>query len=81
VGYFEVEPNLVETSAGSGTYTLSYDAFHPDGLRVAQELGLDTAQVRRHRAFFLVDRTIPVAFVPGQNHNVDKCVLVRRFIE
>lgn len=74
VGYFEVEPNIA-----SGVVV--YDAFHPDGLRVAQELGLDTGQVRRHRAFFMVDRTIPVAFEPGENHNVDKCVLLRRFIE
>jgi hypothetical protein len=75
VGYFELEPNL--DSSG----VVAYDEFHPDGLRLAQELGLDTAQVRRHRAFFMVDRTIPVGFVPGQNHNVDKCVLLRRFIE
>ncbi len=75
VGYFEMEPNLDNTGA------VAYDEFHPDGLRLAQELGLDTAQVRRHRAFFMVDRTIPVGFVPGENHNVDKCVLLRRFIE
>lgn len=74
VGYFEVEPNIE-----SGLVV--YDAFHPDGLRVAQELGLDTGQVRRHRAFYIIDRTIPVAFEPGENHNVDKCVLLRRFIE
>jgi len=75
VGYFEMEPNL-DTNG-----IVAYDEFHPDGLRLAQELGLDTALVRRHRAFFMVDRTIPVGFVPGENHNVDKCVLLRRFIE
>jgi hypothetical protein len=48
---------------------------------VAQEVGIDTGEVRRHRAFYIVDRTIPVAFQPGRNHNVDKCVLLRRFIE
>ncbi len=74
VGYFEVEPNW----DGS---MVKYDAFHPDGLRVAQELGLNTGQAERHRAFYIVDRTIPVAFEPGENHNVDRCVLLRRFIE
>jgi hypothetical protein len=69
VGYFEVESNN------------GVDVFHPDGFRVGQELGLDTGQVRRHRAFYMVDRTIPVAFQPGQNHNVDRCVLLRRYIE
>lgn len=69
VGYFEAEPVTPDTT------------LHPDGFRVAQELGLDSGEARRHRAFYFVDRTIPVAFQPGQNHNVDKCVLLRRFIE
>jgi hypothetical protein len=48
---------------------------------LGQEVGLDAGTVKRHRAFYIIDRTIPVAFEPGQNHNVDKCVLLRRFIE
>jgi hypothetical protein len=48
---------------------------------LGQEVGLDTGTVTRHRAFYIIDRSIPVAFDPGQNHNVDKCVLLRRFIE
>ena len=76
VGYFEVEPNMVP-----GEPAPVVDVFHPDGYRVAQEVGIDTGQVRRHRAFYIVDRTIPVAFQPGQNHNVDRAVLLRRFIE
>lgn len=35
----------------------------------------------RHRGFFLVDRSIPVAFEPGQNHNVDRTVLIRRYMD
>lgn len=76
VGYFDVEPNMVP-----GEPAPVVDVFHPDGYRVAQEVGIDTGQVRRHRAFYIVDRTIPVAFQPGQNHNVDRAVLLRRFIE
>jgi hypothetical protein len=74
VGYFEMEPNLVGGS-------VQFDAYHPEGLRVGQEIGIDTGEVQRHRAFFMVDRTIPVAFQPGQNHNVDRCVILRRYIE
>jgi hypothetical protein len=74
VGYFEVEPNLVKG-------VMVWDALHPDGRRVAQEIGLDTGEVERHRAFYLVDRSIPVAFEPGENHNVDRCILVRRYVE
>jgi hypothetical protein len=74
VGYFEVEPNLV-------TGAIVRDAFHADGYRVAQEIGRETGQIERHRAFYLVDRSIAVAFQPGENHNVDRCILVRRYVE
>ncbi len=81
VGYFEVEPN-VDGNPSSSNYTkVIYDEFHPDGVRVAQEMGIDSGELKRHRAFYIIDRTIPVAFQPGQNHNVDKCILQRRFIE
>lgn len=46
-----------------------------------QELGADTGEIKRHRAFYIIDRSIPVCFEPGENHNVDRAVLVRRFIE
>lgn len=68
IGYFEVEwkPHPV---TGQWQWELG------------QEVGIDTGTVKRHRAFYIIDRSIPVAFEPGQNHNVDKCVLLRRFIE
>jgi len=74
VGYFEMEPNNIGNQ-------VVYDRHHPEGLRVGQEIGIDTGEIQRHRAFYMIDRTIPVAFQPGENHNVDKCVLLRRFIE
>jgi hypothetical protein len=70
VGYFEVEPNPG-----------GFDAAHPDGYRLSQEIGADYGDVRRHRGFYIIDRSIPVAFEPGQDHNVDKTILLRRFIE
>jgi hypothetical protein len=74
VGYFEVVPNVV---AG----TVVTDAFHWDGHRLGQELGRDTGEVTRLRAFYLIDRSLPVAFLPGEDRNVDLCVSVRRYIE
>lgn len=70
VGFFDVTMNP------SGV-----DAAHPDGYRLQQELGSDVGQVRRHRAFYLIDRSMPVAFEPGTNHNVDDAILLRRFLE
>ena len=70
VGYFEVE------HVGPG-----FPNVYPDGYRLGQELGWDRGEIRRHRAFYMVDRSIPVAFEPGENHNVDRAILLRRFIE
>ena len=49
--------------------------------RVGAELGADEGQVRRNRAFYMVDRSIPVALEPGKNHNVEDAVLVRTILE
>jgi hypothetical protein len=44
-------------------------------------LGSDTGEIRRHRAFYIYDRSIPVAFERGQNHNVHRGLLLQRIIE
>lgn len=69
VGYFEV------------SWGGSPSAILPDGYVLGQELGLDRGEVRRHRAFYIIDRTIPVGFERGEDHNVEKTILLRRFIE
>ncbi len=76
LGYFDVEPNPATPTNPTGI-----DQAHPDGLRLGTELGTDSGQIRRHRAFYIIDRSVPVAFEPGENHNVDRAVLLRRFIE
>lgn len=35
----------------------------------------------RQRGFYLIDRSIPVAFEPGNNHNVDRVILTSSIIE
>jgi hypothetical protein len=72
VGYFEAELNL-----GTG----SVDAAHPDGYRLGRELGSDTGEVKRHRAFYMIDRSIPVGFSRGKDYNVGNTILLSRFIE
>jgi hypothetical protein len=68
IGYFEVE-------------TTTVDAAHPDGFQLSQEVGADSGEITRHRAFYIIDRSIPVGFLPGSRLNTDDCVLVRRLIE
>ena len=77
VGYFEVLPN--GPMVGNDPFTI--DASHPDGYTFGAELGSDVGEVTRHRSFYIIDRSIPVGFVPGANHNVDKAILVRRSLE
>ena len=61
--------------------TVGYFEVDPQTGEPGLERGLEGGEVNRHRAFYIVDRTIPVAFEPGKNHNVDRAVLLRRFIE
>lgn len=68
VGYFEVEPHAV-------------DAQHPDGWALGQELGIDTGEIERHRAFYIIDRSIPVGYLPGEDLNSEDTIMLRRFIE
>jgi hypothetical protein len=45
------------------------------------EVGLEDGSAQRHRGFFMVDRSIPVAFEPGQNNDVEDCILIESIIE
>ena len=56
--------------------------FEVDELgRIGQEVDSDIGEQERNRAFFMIDRSIPAAFEPGANHNVDDIVLTRSYIE
>ena len=46
-----------------------------------QELGADTGDIRRHRGFYIFDRSIPVAYETGKDHNVRDAILLRRIIQ
>jgi hypothetical protein len=70
VGYFEVFPNPGGVDAG-----------HPDGYQLGVELGSDSGQIERHRGFYIFDRSIPVGFERGFNHNVERALVLKRFIE
>jgi hypothetical protein len=71
VGYFEVSPAPTGYSASD----------YPDGYQLGRELNIDTGDIKRHRAFYIIDRTIPVGFKRGEDLNVEKTILINRFIE
>jgi hypothetical protein len=43
--------------------------------------GNEVSPVTRHRGFYLFDRSIPVAYEQGHNHNVRDAILLRRIIQ
>lgn len=61
--------------------TVGYFEFDESTGQLGEELGSRSGDVKRHRAFYMIDRSIPVGFEPGKNHNVDKTIMLRRYIE
>jgi hypothetical protein len=55
--------------------------FNPDGYMLVNEVGSSTGEIERKRAFFMIDRSIPVGFSRGQNLNVERTVLVERILD
>jgi hypothetical protein len=80
VGYFQVTA-WTGPSPPATNPPVVYDPAHQDGYQLGQELGNDSGQIKRHRAFYMFDRTIPVGFERGVDHNVQNAIILRRFIE
>ncbi|MCG8448482.1 MAG: hypothetical protein MI725_02745, partial [Pirellulales bacterium] len=92
VGFFEVQP-APKWSEGDGTYDngvkvgdifpdlATYQKAYPEGYMLGKEAGIDTGDVVRLREFAIIDRSIPVAFEPGADHNVEQTIRLRRRIE
>ena len=70
VGYFEVSPHDSDPASNPLANAAIDDFLYPDGYELGQELGFDTGQVTRDRAFYIIDRSVPVAFERGRNHNL-----------
>ena len=66
VGYFECEIS---------------GALKTDAAGNGIEVGVETGEVKRNRGFYIFDRSIPMAFEPGKNHNVERGILVQSMIE
>jgi len=74
--------NVVTTQSNVYAVWITIGYFEVDGSgNPLRELGADTGEIVRHRGFFIVDRAMPVGFQRDCNHDVDKAVLLRRYIE
>ena len=67
VGYFEWDPEMNDFRTDLGGDPI--------------EFGTGSGTVQRSRGFFLFDRSIPMAYEPGENHNVDRGILLQSLIE
>jgi len=45
------------------------------------EIGINTGEAKRYRAFYLIDRSIPVGFEYGKNHNAEKVIMLKRMLQ
>ena len=83
-GFFECErmdPNAaIQSQEGTGLNDFSNAQRFPDGFRIVRELGSESGDIRRHRIFGIFDRSIPVGFERGENHNVDRAFLFRQIL-
>jgi hypothetical protein len=83
MGLFEVEA-VREGPSNPDAYLWDPDGAikrYPDGYRLVREYGSDTGDVTRHRGFYILDRSIPVGYERGKDHNVDDCIVIERFLE
>lgn len=74
--------NLTTTRSNvfSVRVTVGYFEYDPS-TGIGREYGEDDGTVKRHSAFYVIDRSIPVGYQEGQDLNTDNCILVRRIIE
>ncbi|MEZ6138209.1 MAG: hypothetical protein R3C53_25270 [Pirellulaceae bacterium] len=72
------------TASNSNVYAvrvvLGYFEFDP-ATGLGREYGEDEGKVKRHKGFYIMDRSIPAAYREGEDLNTDNCILLRRIIE
>lgn len=74
--------NLVTNRSSVFSIWITIGFFEVDAdLNVGAEVGSDSGEVQRYRGFYMVDRSIPVGFEPGFNHNVDQAILTSSITE
>jgi hypothetical protein len=87
VGFFEVEEadrndfNTKNPTLSGQAQTDMFNRVYPDGVMLGKEDGLDEGDVRRLRGFYIIDRSRPAGFVPGQDVNAEITIRLHRRIE
>ncbi len=85
--YFRYQPlvkagNILTTKSNVYAVWVTSGRFElDDSGRLGKELGTLDGTVVRQRSFYMIDRSIPVGFNPGENLNSDNAIILRRTIE
>jgi hypothetical protein len=76
-------PNLVtqQSNVYAVWMTIGFFEFDIENSGLGAEFTGNRGEVTRHRSFYIIDRTAPVGFRPGEDLNTEKAILLRRFIE
>ena len=75
--------NLASEQSNVFAVWVTVGLFEVDGttLGVRQELGSDTGNVRRAKGFFIIDRSVPAMYRPGEVNNAMNTVQLYRVID
>jgi hypothetical protein len=60
--------------------TVGMFEFNEQNGDIGREYGMETGENRRLKAFYVIDRSIPVGYRIGQDHNVEKTIVTRRIL-
>ena len=78
IGLFEVEP--VGKGLMPAGNTPAIERF-PNGYKLLQEYGRSNGDTKRYRGFYIFDRSRPICYDPGVDHNVQEGILIERIID
>jgi hypothetical protein len=60
--------------------TVGMFEFNEQNGDIGREFGMETGENKRLKAFYVIDRSIPVGYRIGQDHNVEKTIVTRRIL-
>lgn len=60
--------------------TVALFEYDPQTGDIGKEYGVDSGEARRFKAFYIIDRSIPVGYRVGEDHNIENTILVRRIL-
>lgn len=75
-------PNIATNQSNVFAVWVTVSLFEYDPIKgFGREFLDETGQPKRERAFFIIDRSVPVGFIPGEDLNTEKMILLERKLQ